>query len=170
MCFFALCCTAESVGPHQIRPVHVLACAQQFLRRCVDSRSMSVALWHARAGASWKGRAGMASQVQCQFTGLLMFSFNGMVARSAFCKVMLRIFSSSFVNFCSGFRLQRAAKRLCPHGVADHVDGCAATALLRSRACRCPFCKKQPGTLEAHGNEIATFRRRVDRIAKSTES
>ncbi|CAE6973028.1 Pol, partial [Symbiodinium sp. CCMP2592] len=138
--FLALCCKGELVDPHQIRPVHVLLAAQQFLRRCDESRDTWIALWHARAGATWKGRFGMAAQVQracealaihwaspyeLQWDGGSLSLLHGDASHFRF---KLRDFARTAV-------LKRAAKRPCLHGVADHVDAYASTAVLHSRAC-----------------------------------
>ena len=118
----------------------MLACAQQFLRRCVDAHPVWVSLWHKRAGATWKGRAGLASQVQraaealalhwaspfeLEWTGGSLSLLNGDASH----------FLSKLCDFARHAVLKRAAKRPCLRGVASQVDTLASSALLRSPSC-----------------------------------
>eukprot|EP00439_Symbiodinium_sp_Y106_P014909 s6979_g2.t1 len=69
--FYTLCCDGARLDPHQIRAIHTLFRARSFLLRCPDVHTLWGELWISRAGASFRGRFGLAAQVQraCDMLG-----------------------------------------------------------------------------------------------------
>ena len=69
--FYTLCCDGARLDPHQIRAIHTLFRAHSFLLRCPDVHTLWGELWISRAGASFRGRFGLAAQVQraCDMLG-----------------------------------------------------------------------------------------------------
>ncbi|CAE7851898.1 SPBC776.05, partial [Symbiodinium necroappetens] len=103
-------------------------------------RSGPYTCWPAHSSATWKGRAGLASQVQraaealalhwaspfeLEWTGGSLSLLNGDASH----------FLSKLCDFARHAVLKRAAKRPCLRGVASQVDTLASSALLRSPSC-----------------------------------
>ena len=62
--FFAICCNGSLLDPHQIRAVHTLCAVRSFLLRWPCAHELWRGLWSARAAESFRGRFGLAAQLQ----------------------------------------------------------------------------------------------------------